>query len=87
MELNIDTYFQKETDEREIQTNFNFGLINEILPKVDLFSSEEKELLNTLQAQYIRNLEGITLNEYRKGEHFRESTSGPGTPFLHPGLL
>lgn len=66
MELNIDTYFQKETDEREVQTSFNFDLINETLPKVELFTAEEKERLSALQAQFIRNLEGITPTEYRK---------------------
>ena len=66
MELNIDTYFQKETDEREVQTSFNFDLINETLPKVELFTAEEKERLNDLQAQFTRNLEGITPTEYRK---------------------
>ena len=66
MELNIDTYFEKETDEREVQTSFNFDLINEILPNVELFTAEEKEHLNTLQAQFTRNLEGITPTEYRK---------------------
>lgn len=40
MELKIDSYFQKETDEREIQTTFNFELINDILPKVELFTKE-----------------------------------------------
>lgn len=66
MELNIDTYFQKETDEREVQTSFNYDLINETLPKVELFTAEEKERLSTLQAQFTRNLEGITPTEYRK---------------------
>ena len=66
MELNIDTYFQKETDEREVQTSFNFDLINETLPKVELFTAKEKERLNALQAQFTRNLEGITPTEYRK---------------------
>ena len=66
MELNIDTYFQKETDEREVQTSFNFDLINETLPTVELFTAEEKERLNALQAQFTRNLEGITPTEYRK---------------------
>lgn len=61
MELNIDTYFQKETDEREIQTSFNFELINYILPKVELFTAEEKDRLDALQAQFTRNLAGITL--------------------------
>lgn len=66
MELNIDTYFQKETDEREIQTSFNFELINYILPKVELFTAEENDRLDALQAQFTRNLAGITPNEYRK---------------------
>lgn len=65
MELNIDTYFQKETDEREVQTSFNFDLINDP-PKVELFTAEEKERLSALQAQFTRNLEGITPTEYRK---------------------
>ena len=34
MELDIDTYYQKEMDEREVQTSFNFELINNILPQV-----------------------------------------------------
>ena len=66
MELNIDTYFQKETDERQVQTSFNFDLINETLPKVELFTAEEKERLSALQAQFTRNLVGITPTEYRK---------------------
>ncbi len=66
MELDIDTYFEKETDEREVQTTFNFGLINDILPKVELFTPEEISQLNSLQAQFVRNLVGITQTEYRK---------------------
>lgn len=66
MELNIDTYFQKEMDEREVQTSFNFELINEILPQVELFTEEEKKQLASLQAQFTKNLEGITPTEYRK---------------------
>lgn len=66
MELIIDTYFAKETDEREIQTSFNFELINDILPKVEIFTPEEKDYLDSLQAQFTRNMEGITPTEYRK---------------------
>ena len=40
MPLNIDTYFEKETDERIVQTDFNFELINDILPKVELFTGQ-----------------------------------------------
>ena len=66
MELNIDTYFEKEMDEREVQTSFNFELINEILPQVELFTEEENKLLTDLQAKFTKNLEDITPTEYRK---------------------
>lgn len=41
MELNLDTYFDRDIDERQVQESFNFELINEILLKVELFTSEE----------------------------------------------
>lgn len=66
MELDIDTYYQKEMDEREVQTSFNFELINNILPQVEIFTAEENERLNALQAQFTHNLEDITPTEYRK---------------------
>lgn len=66
MELNIDTYFEREVDEREVQTGFNFELIREILPQVELFTEEEKKLLDDLQSRFRKNLEGITPTEYRK---------------------
>lgn len=66
MSLNIDTYFEKETDERIVQTDFNFELINDILPKVELFTPQEKEQLDALQAQFTNNIKDITPTEYRK---------------------
>ncbi|MGI5848240.1 MAG: Fic family protein [Candidatus Cryptobacteroides sp.] len=66
MELDIDTYFLKETDEREVQTGFNHELINDILPKVNLFTTEERARLEVLQAQFSRNIKDITPTEYRK---------------------
>ena len=66
MELNIDTYFQKETDEREVQTAFNFELLNDILPRVELFTADEMKLLSNLQAQFTNNIKDITPTEYRK---------------------
>ena len=66
MELDIDTYYQKEMDEREVQTSFNFELINDILPQVEIFTAEENERLNALLAQFTQNLKDITPTEYRK---------------------
>ena len=66
MIIDIETYFKKETDERVVQSGFNFSLINEILPKVAIFTSEEMERLNALQNQFKQNLQGISDTEYRK---------------------
>ena len=66
MIIDIETYFKKETDERVVQSGFNFSLINDILPKVVIFTSEEMERLNALQNQFKQNLQGISDTEYRK---------------------
>lgn len=64
--LNIDTYFLEETDKRKIQAEYNFGLINNVLPIIEIFTSEEQKYLNTLQLQFLNNLKNITHSEYRK---------------------
>ena len=66
MELNLDTYFDKDIDGRKIQETFNFQLINEILPKVEIFTKEELELLNKAQSQFESHLAEMTDLEYRK---------------------
>ena len=66
MELNLDTYFNKDIDERKIQETYNFQLINEILPKVEIFTKEEFELLNKAQSQFNSHLSEMTNIEYRK---------------------
>ena len=66
MPLNLDTYFDKDIDEREIQEAFNFELIKEVLPNVELFTSQEQSILNDAQNQYIKNIESMRESEYRK---------------------
>ena len=46
MPLNLDTYFDRDIDERTVQENFNFDLIREILPNVRLFTEDELKLLH-----------------------------------------
>ena len=43
MPLDLATYFDKDIDEREIQESFNFDLIRDVLPKVEIFTKEELE--------------------------------------------
>lgn len=66
MELNLDTYFEKDIDERRIQETFNFDLINGILPKVELFTAEETDTLNEAQRLFRKHLSDMSDAEYRK---------------------
>ena len=49
MPLDLATYFDKDIDEREVQESFNFDLIRNVLPKVEIFTKEELEVLNAAQ--------------------------------------
>ena len=66
MPLDLATYFDKDIDEREVQESFNFDLIRDVLPKVEIFTKEELEVLNEAQMEFEKNTEGMTELEYRK---------------------
>lgn len=66
MDLNLDTYFDKDIDERQVQESFNFELINDTLPKVELFTAEELQLLDRAQSAFREHLSEISDVEYRK---------------------
>ena len=66
MPLDLATYFDKDIDEREVQESFNFDLIRDVLPKVEIFTKEELEVLNDAQMEFEKNTEGTTELEYRK---------------------
>lgn len=66
MPLNLDTYFQQEIDERQVQTSYNFELIREQIPSVRIFNDDEAERLQDLQAEFSRHISELTENEYRK---------------------
>lgn len=66
MALDLATYFDKDIDEREVQESFNFDLIRYVLPKVEIFTKEELEVLNAAQMEFEKNTEGMTELEYRK---------------------
>lgn len=64
--INVDEYFEKEIDEREIRTGFNYLLITEILDKVSPFTNKEVIFLSNLQKQYIENSSKLSKAEYNK---------------------
>ncbi len=66
MELNLDTYFDRDIDERQVQESFNFELINDILPKVELFTADEIKHLVEAQELFREHLSDMSEVEYRK---------------------
>ena len=66
MPLNLDTYFAKDVDERQVQTYFNFQLIRDQLLTVELFTKDERKHLNELQQMFRKHVDEMTVNEYKK---------------------
>ena len=54
--LNIDHYFKKEIDEREIKESFSFSIIKEVIAKTNSFTDSELDKLNVLQEKYKTNI-------------------------------
>ena len=66
MPLDLDTYFDKDIDEREVQETFNFDLIRNVLPQVEIFTTDELAILQDAQKTFEHNTKGMTELEYRK---------------------
>lgn len=66
MPLNLDTYFVLEVDERQVQSSYNFELINGLLAETRLFSDKEQSHLDALQDEFRQHVGELTDNEYRK---------------------
>lgn len=64
--LNLDTYFEKEIDDRNIKTSFNLSLIPKILSNINLFTKTELDKLNNLLKEYKDNISQISENLYKK---------------------
>lgn len=63
-QIDIEEYFTQDIDDRKIQSSFNFKLISEILPKVELFSQSELEKLQLLQKQFQNNINLLSSSQY-----------------------
>ncbi len=64
--IDVNIYFDKEIDEREIKDSFNFSLITEVLNKVKLFTGDELQHLTNLQKKYKENVSTLKESEYTK---------------------
>lgn len=63
--IDVEQYFQKEIDERQIKKQFNHVLIN-TLNSISVFTSEELKYLSTLQKQFANNVSTLSKAEYKK---------------------
>lgn len=64
--INIDRYYEKEIDERQIKETFNFELVNEILNRNNVFTESELDKLNQLQKEYETNIKDLNPSDYQK---------------------
>ncbi|HEY5499523.1 MAG TPA: Fic family protein, partial [Bacteroidales bacterium] len=64
--IDIDSYFQKEVDDRSIKDGFNFTLIRDVLSHAHLFTEDELKHLDTLQEIFKANSSKLSEVEYKK---------------------
>jgi len=64
--IDIQLYYEKEIDERTIVENFNFALLTDIFPNIDLFTVNELEKLSVLQDKFTQNISELSEYQYNK---------------------
>jgi len=64
--IDLETYFEKEIDEREIKDSFDLHLISKSLNVCNLFTANELERLNKLQKKFKENVSQLSELEYKK---------------------
>jgi Fic family protein len=64
--IDVEQYYKNEIDERIILENFNFSLLTEILPNVNLFTENELKKLCHLQNEFTQNISGLSEYQYKK---------------------
>jgi len=64
--VDVEAYFEKEQDEREIKSDFSPLLITHVLREARLFTEDELGHLRTLHAKFKVNITGLSPSEYGK---------------------
>ena len=63
--IDLDSYYEKEIDERQIKEEFNLKVFD-LLGKIAVFSETELKKLSDLQQKYTENISQLSEFEYRK---------------------
>jgi len=64
--IDMEQYFKKEIDERDILTGFSQDLIAKIMPTMALFTLKEMTFLRELQERYERKLKQLSVSLYQR---------------------
>lgn len=64
--IDIQRYYEKEIDERQIIENFNSEIITGVLRKYNSFTESELDKLVLLQKEYQKNISELSETEYKK---------------------
>jgi Fic family protein len=63
--IDLNSYFLKDVNQRDIQKQFNNNLIFDLLPQVNIFDEKELDELNKIQNIYIKNISELTAKEFQ----------------------
>ena len=63
--IDVETYFKKEIDERDIQKNYNQSLIKDTLAHLSLFTNDEVKKLDELQEKFMQNSAQLSILEFK----------------------
>ena len=58
--VDLDSYYAQGFNKRQVQTGFNFGLIREIMPAIDIFTEEEKDRLGKCHAAFSAHMADLS---------------------------
>lgn len=64
--IGLAQYFEKEQDERQIKSSFDFELITGVLSHVSLFTDEENQRISALQSKFTDNVSHLSQSAYNK---------------------
>jgi Fic family protein len=64
--VNLETYYQRDIDERIIKRQFDFQLLREVLPAISILSVSETAHLQALQDTFLANVASLSESEYMK---------------------
>ncbi|MCU4177808.1 Fic family protein [Carboxylicivirga sp. N1Y90] len=64
--IDIEKYYEKEIDERQIIENFNSEVITEVLKNYNSFTESELGKMALLQKEYQKNISELSETEYKK---------------------